>query len=123
MGNYRWQGTNLFFLENNKLVKHEQFSVVEDYGMALFPWSLPYINVFIIFLTDKYTLERLNYSGNLDDFIELIGIKYYKITPKNDRLFAKCGMVSIRNISYKQCGLGFANLDQVGLLNPKTDNN
>jgi len=68
-GDFRAQGeASLFFLENGKLIKYEKFPVVEDYGMTLFPWSLPYINVDINFFTDKPTLERLNYSGNLDDF-------------------------------------------------------
>jgi len=123
-GNFRPQGvTSLFFLKNGKLVKYEQFSVVEDYGMALFPWSLPYINVSINSFTDKLTLKRLNYSGNLDDFLLSVGVSYYKLTPQTDQLFARCVMNSISHISYKQCGLGFTNLDQVRLFNPKTDNN
>lgn len=91
--------------------------------MPLFPWDLPYINVDINFFTDKLTLKRLNYSGNLDDFLLSVGIKYYKLTPQTDRLFARCGIYSISHISYKQCGLGFTNLNQLELFNPKTNNN
>lgn len=119
--------TSLLFIKDGKLVKYEKFIVIQDYDKPVFSWSLPYINVYISFITGKYRLKELNYSGNSDDFLDdskgYIGINYYELTPQNDQLYAGCGMRDINQISFKQCALSFTNLDQVKLFNPQMDNN
>lgn len=32
----------------------------------------------------------MNYSGNIDDFVNLVGAVYYEMAPQNDQLRAGC---------------------------------
>lgn len=127
-GGFRQSGeTSFLFIKDGKLVKYEKYVILQDYDEPAFPWSVPYVNVYINFITGKYKLKELNYPGNLDDFLDdskgYVGINYYKFTPDNDQLYTGCEMRDINQISFKECALSFTNLNQVKLFNPKTDKN
>lgn len=56
-------------------------------------------------------------------FNALIIVLYYEMTPQNDQLYAGCETFYLRvagsKVEERQCRLGFTNLSQVILFNPK----
>lgn len=116
------------FIRNGKIVQEEIFEIINsDYYELRLPPLLQFFtreSVGINFVFRKSRLKELNYSGNIDDFVDLVGVEYYEITPQNDLLRAGCETFYLRatasKIEEKQCGLGFTNLNQVVLFNPKT---
>lgn len=128
--NIQWGvDTLLVFTYKGKIIKKELFPVIDDsYYDIRFP---PLFQIFssksvdVNFLLNKSDLKEMNYSGNIDDFVDLIGIEYYEMTPQNDQLYAGCTTLDLRaaagsTVQEKQCGFSFTNLNQVVLFNPKT---
>lgn len=121
--------TLVVFTQKGKVVAKELFPVIYDsYYDIRFPplfQIFPRKSVDINFLLNKSQLKELNYLGNIDDFMDLIGIEYYEMTPQNDQLYAGCATLYLpaaagSKVEEKQCRLGFTNLNQVVLFNPKT---
>ncbi|CAI3932659.1 unnamed protein product [Commensalibacter communis] len=128
--NIQWGvDTLVIFTLKGKVIEKELFPVIDDsYYDIRFPplfQIFPSKSVDINFLLNKSDLIMLNYSGNIDDFVDLIGIEYYEMTPQNDQLYAGCATLDLpaaagSKVEEKQCGFSFTNLNQVVLFNPKT---
>ncbi|OUI78999.1 hypothetical protein HK18_06355 [Commensalibacter intestini] len=122
--------TLVVFTLNGKVVQEEIFDVIVDDDLRLPPLIQfsPHKSVDINFFLGKNELKNMNYSGDISDFYDLIYIEYYKMTPQNDQLNARCATIRFTlaagsNIKEKQCWLSFANLSQIMFLNPKTYKN
>ncbi|CAI3929803.1 unnamed protein product [Commensalibacter communis] len=123
--------TLVVFTRNGKIVKEEIFEVIySDYYelrlAPLFQFS-PRESIGINFVFRKSRLKESNYLGNIDDFVDLVGVEYYEITPQNDFPRAGCETFYLRatgrEVSVSQYRLSLKNLNQVVLFNPKTHKN
>lgn len=119
--------TLVVFTQKDKIVNEDIFEVIYsdyyDIGLPpLFQFS-PRKTVDINFFLSKEKLKKYNYKGNLDDFGDSANVLYYEMTPQNDQLRAYCQTFYLRTagsrVEEMQCVLGFTNLSQVVLFNPK----
>ncbi|EHD14709.1 hypothetical protein CIN_06410 [Commensalibacter intestini A911] len=116
------------FTKNGKIVREGIFEVVysDYYDLRFVPLFqiFPHESLDINFYLDKMQLKGMNYTGDINDFGDSMGIEYYEITPQNDQLHAGCTTFYLRAAGSKvlenQCALSLTNLNQVVLFNPKT---